>query len=158
MRLLFVFHLFITSFLAAAQTKADSIKLIKESLKLYDLSFTDAEVDSMLDGLNENKDVYFKMHKLYPANDLAYPFAFIPAPGLKIPSKKEKIAWDIPNRTALPANRNDLAFYSIPQLSSFLLQQRDLSNHRVSREGDPGKCPVSVHRQPVWPVAWQYLL
>ena len=85
MRLLIVFCLLASSFLATAQTKADTIKLVKESLKLYDLSFTDAEVDSMLDGLNENKDVYFKMHKLFPANDLAYPFAFIPAPGLKIP-------------------------------------------------------------------------
>ena len=125
MRLLFVSCLLFSSLIGKAKTKEDSIKLIKESLKFYDLAFTDAEIDSMLDGLNENKDVYFKMHKLFPANDLAYPFAFVPAPGLKVPSKKEKIAWDIPNRTELPANRNDLAFYSIPQLAALIVNKKN---------------------------------
>ena len=151
MRLLFVSCMLFSSLIGNAQTKADSIKLIKESLKFYDLAFTDAEIDSMLDGLNENKDVYFKMHKLFPANDLAYPFAFVPAPGLKVPSKKEKIAWDIPNRTELPANRNDLAFYSIPQLAALIVNKKissvDLTRFfldRLKKWGDTLQCVITL--------------
>jgi Asp-tRNA(Asn)/Glu-tRNA(Gln) amidotransferase A subunit family amidase len=134
-----------------SQTRADSIKGIQNALKYYDLSFTDAEVDSMLDGLKENKEVYYNMHRFYPPNDLTYPFAFIPAPGMKVPSKKEKINWDIPNRTELPANRNELAFYSIPQLSALILNKKISSVEltkffieRLKKWGDTLQCVISL--------------
>ena len=41
---------FFTSLVSAqAQTKADTIQLIRNTVKLYDLDFTDAEADSMLE-------------------------------------------------------------------------------------------------------------
>ncbi len=39
-------------FILKAQTKADSLQLIQNTVKLYDLDFTDAEADSMIGNLN----------------------------------------------------------------------------------------------------------
>lgn len=136
---------------ATAQTKNDSIKLVKDALSLYDLSFTDAEVDSMLDGLKENRDIYYAMHKLYPPNKLAYPFAFNPAIGKKISPQKTTISWNIPANVPLPANRNELAFYSLPQLAS-LLKNKKISSvelttffiTRLKKWGDTLQCVISL--------------
>src|SRR5258705_9379848 len=103
MRYLFTVVLFTTITVAEAQTRADSSQLIRNTVKWYDLDFTDAEADSMLGNLNNYLLSYKGMHKTLPANDIPYPFAFNPAPpGKKISSKKEKIFWDIPLRTELP--------------------------------------------------------
>ena len=135
-----------------AQTKADSIQLIRNTVKLYDLDFTDAEADSMLGNLNFNLQLYKGLHKTLPANDIPYPFAFHPAPiGFKVPAKKEKITWDIPLRTQLPANRSDLAFYSIPQLAALILTKKissaDLTRFfidRLKKWGDTLECVISL--------------
>src|SRR5689334_18494961 len=86
--------------LAQAQTRSDSVQFVRNMVKMYDLDYTEAEADSMLGNLNFNLTLYKGLHKSYPANDLAFPFAFNPAPpGMKVPTKKEKIFWDIPMRT-----------------------------------------------------------
>lgn len=151
MRYLFLFAFSISCMAAISQTKSDSIKLVQDALKLYDLSFTEAEVDSMLDGLKENKDVYYKMHQLFPPNDLTYPFAFVPAPGMRVPTRRERISWDIPNQTQLPANRDELAFYSIPQLAALLINKRISSVEltkffieRLKKYGDTLQCVISL--------------
>jgi Asp-tRNA(Asn)/Glu-tRNA(Gln) amidotransferase A subunit family amidase len=136
---------------ATAQTKADSIQLVKNALSLSDLSFTDAEADSMLDGLKENRDVFYAMHQLYPPNNLAYPFAFNPAIGKKIPQQKTTISWNIPANVQLPANRNELAFYSLPQLAS-LIKNKKISSveltsffiNRLKKWGDTLQCVISL--------------
>src|ERR1700751_3333182 len=72
--------------------KADSIRLLEETVKLYDLAFSDAEADSMLDDVNFNIQLYKSLHQTLPKNDIPYPFAFSPVPfGVKIPSKKIKL-------------------------------------------------------------------
>ena len=65
------------------------------------------------------------MHRTLPTNDIQFPFAFNPAPaGMKIPKKQYKIYWDVPLKTELPANKNELAFYSIPQLASLIMNKK----------------------------------
>ena len=72
------------------------------------------------------------MHRYYPPNDLRYPFAFNPAPvGTKISSVREKINWTFP-KAGLPANRNELAFYSIPQLAS-LIKSKKISSAELTQ-------------------------
>ena len=108
-----------------AQTKADSIKLIQQSVNLLDLDFTDAEADSMIGSINGNFQLYKAMHRTLPTNDIQFPFAFNPAPaGMKIPKKQFRIYWDVPTQTKLPANKNELAFYSIPQLASLIMNKK----------------------------------
>src|SRR6266513_3705095 len=139
----------ITSF---AQTKSDTIQLIRNTVKLYDLDFTDAEADSMMDNINYDLGLYKGMHKTLPTNDIPFPFTFNPAPlGTKVPTKKIKINWDIPAKVELPANRNDLAFYSIPQLASLIINKKISSVvltkffiDRLKKWGDTLECVIAL--------------
>ena len=125
-------------FAAHSQTKADSILLVRQTVNLYDLDFTEAEADSMLESITDFYQLYKGLHRTLPANNIPYPFAFNPAPaGMKIATKKEKISWNIPLRTELPANKNELAFYSLPQLASLIVNKKissvDLTKFFIAR-------------------------
>lgn len=133
MKYLFAF-IFCAAFTTAqAQTKTDTIQLIRNTVKLYDLDFTDAEADSMIDNLNYNLQLYKGLHQTLPANDIPFPFAFNPAPyGYVVPAKQEKIKWDISKDVQMPANKNDLAFYSIMQLAS-LIKNKKISSVELTK-------------------------
>lgn len=116
-----------------AQTKADSIEQIKQWVKWYDLDFSFAEADSMLSEVKDFTAVYKKMHRELPANDMPYPFAFHPAPyGFSIPVDQQKISWNIAAGILLPANKNELAFYSILQLAS-LIKNKQISSVELTK-------------------------
>ncbi|HEY6063276.1 MAG TPA: amidase [Chitinophagaceae bacterium] len=152
MRYFFTALLFTSLVAAKAQTRADSVQLIRNTVKWYDLDFTDAEADSMLGNEINYLQLYKGMHKILPANDIPYPFAFHPAPaGMKISTKRERIFWDIPLRTELPANKNDLAFYSIPQLAALIVNKKissvDLTKffiERLKKWGDTLECVITL--------------
>jgi Asp-tRNA(Asn)/Glu-tRNA(Gln) amidotransferase A subunit family amidase len=135
-----------------SQTRKDSIQLIRNTVKLYDLDFTEAEGDSMLGNLNNYTNLYKGMHKTLPSNDLPYPFAFNPAPvGFKLPEKRIRINWDVPTNTELPVNKNDLAFYSIPELASLIINKKissvDLTKffiERLKKWGDTLECVITL--------------
>ncbi|HYM94795.1 MAG TPA: amidase family protein, partial [Chitinophagaceae bacterium] len=119
--------------IAQAQTKSDTIQLIRNTAKLYDLDFTNAEADSMIGNLNGNFQLYKGMHRTLPTNDIPYPFAFNPLPhGYSVPTKQEKVNWDIPKNVAMPSNKNDLAFYSILQLAS-LIKNKKISSVELTK-------------------------
>ncbi len=134
------------------QNKQDSIRQVQETLKWYDLSFADAEADSMLDDLRSNIRLYQRMHQSFPSNSLPYPFAFVPAPVKRdLPTKEEKIGWTVPIKAELPANRNELAFYSVQQLASLIIQKKissvDLTRFfldRLKKWGDTLECVISL--------------
>jgi Asp-tRNA(Asn)/Glu-tRNA(Gln) amidotransferase A subunit family amidase len=152
MRQLLTFFLCTTIIITQAQTRADSILAIRDNVRWYDLDFTDAEADSMIGNMNNYLLLYKSMHKTFPANDIPYPFAFNPAPaGMKVSVKREKIYWDIPLRTEVPANKNDLAFYSIPQLASLIRYKKissvDLTKFfidRLKKWGDTLECVITL--------------
>ena len=152
MKYIFISLLCLPFLSVKSQTRNDSVQLIRNTVKLYDLDFTDAEADSMIGNLNGYSLLYKGMHKTLPANDIPFPFAFNPAPpGMKISSKKEKITWDIPLRLELPANRNELAFYSIPQLASLILNKKISSVEltkffiaRLKKWGDTLECVITL--------------
>src|ERR1041384_1321547 len=119
MKQIFVGALLFFVLISHAQTKSDTVQLIRNSAKLFDLDFTDAEADSMIGNINGRMQLYKAMHKTLPTNDIPYPFAFNPLPfGEKVPTNQQKLVWDIPKNVQMPANKNDLAFYSILQLAS----------------------------------------
>src|SRR4051812_37421348 len=78
----------------------------------------------MLDNVKDYTENYKALHKTLPTNDIPYPFAFDPLPhGEMIPTKQEKINWDIPT-IQMPSNKNELAFYSIMQLASLIKNKK----------------------------------
>lgn len=118
---------------ALAQSHSDSLRFLQQAATLFDLNFTEAEADSLQGNILLYKSIYSRMHKELPKNDLAFPFAFNPAPyGYVVPTKQAKIVWGIPVSTALPANRNELAFYSIMQLAS-LVKNKKISSVDLTR-------------------------
>ena len=147
-----LFILLLAAISSAAQTKNDTIAQVRAFANWYDLEFTEPEADSMLAELRDMKNTYRAMHKTYPPNDLVYPFAFQPAPpGFNIPVKQAKINWNIPANVTLPANREDLAFYSIPQLAS-LIKNKKISSveltkfflNRLKKWGDTLECVITL--------------
>ena len=129
--LAFIFLFFSLS--SFAQSKSDSILLLQKTGSLYDLELTGAEADSMLENIAYYKSIYSEMHKELPKNSLPFPFAFNPAPiGYKVPVAQQKINWNIPSNTALPANRNDLSFYSLLQLAS-LIKNKKISSLELTK-------------------------
>lgn len=139
------------TFSSSAQSRTDTLRHLQENLRWSDLEFTEAETDSMLDGLLEYKALYAALHKRMPPNQLVFPFAFTPAPGLRVSTRRERINWDVPAGISLPERRDDLAFYSIPQLAS-LLQQKKISSveltrfflDRLKKYGDTLQCVITL--------------
>ncbi len=119
---------------------------------LAGLQFTAAEKDSMVTGLRDNARVLDQMHKLNLPNSQPFPFAFNPAPfNYKVNQKQEKVNWSIPSNVQVPANRNELAFYSIPQLASLIKNKKissvDLTRFfldRLKKWGDTLECVISL--------------
>src|SRR6476619_5028433 len=82
--------LIILSMQVFGQSHQDTIHNLQQTATLYDLNFTDAEADSMIGNIANWKKIYVRMHEQLPKNDLAFPFAFQPAPpGTKIPSAQK---------------------------------------------------------------------
>jgi Asp-tRNA(Asn)/Glu-tRNA(Gln) amidotransferase A subunit family amidase len=138
MKKTFLFFALLLSLQTIAQSHNDTIKILEQTAGLYDLNFTDAEADSMISNIASWKRIYVNMHKQLPKNDLAFPFAFNPAPsGFKVPVIQQKINWEIPVNISLPKNKNDLAFYSILQLASLIKNKKitsvDLTKFFIER-------------------------
>src|SRR5688572_1578499 len=152
MRYIYALIFQLVSFITIAQTKTDSIRMVGEMVKFFDLGFTDSELDSMMEGMKENYDLYRKMHKLYPPNDLPFPFAFHPAPyGMNITRTPQTVTMPLHLGMQMPANRNELAFYSIPQLAG-LLKSKKISSvqltqffiDRLKKWGDTLECVITL--------------
>jgi Asp-tRNA(Asn)/Glu-tRNA(Gln) amidotransferase A subunit family amidase len=141
----------LTSTIAIQAQTIDSAT-VTQAAQLAALSFTTAEKDSMLEGLKDNVRVYESMHRQSIPNSLSYPFAFHPAPpGYAIPTKQIAIHWNIPAATALPKNKNELAFYSVLQLAS-LIKNKKISSveltqfflNRLKKWGDTLECVITL--------------
>src|SRR5258705_3902900 len=125
MRFPVFFFLYTIPLIAFPQTHSDTVQFLRNSVKLYDLDFTDGEADSMMGTIYGRMQLYKAMHKTLPTNDIPFPFAFNPLPfGEKVPTDQKKIVWDIPKNVQMPANKNELSFYSILQLASLVKNKK----------------------------------
>ncbi len=129
---------------------------VRIAAKLADIRFTNAEIDSMYEGVLENLALYKRMHGIDLPNSVPMSLVQWPlTPGTPlprpIPAVGKKNDWGIPKNVSLPANRNELAFYSIPQLAS-LLKHKKISSEELTRffierirtYGDTLQCVISV--------------
>jgi len=94
--------------------------------KLFDLRFTPAKRDSILSGLENNLHLYQYLHQNNLYNDVPLSMGFDPLlRGTPYDLRQKAISWNLPSEVSLPANRSDLAFYSIPELASLLKRKKD---------------------------------
>ncbi|HYO20801.1 MAG TPA: amidase [Flavisolibacter sp.] len=152
MRKLFILCAFCTSLTTFSQSHKDSLRFLQQVAGLYDLNFAEAEADSLQGNILFYKTIYQRMHRELPKNDLAFPFAFNPAPyGFTVPAKQQKIIWDLPQNVFLPKNKADLAFYTVAQLAS-LIQNKKITSvelttfflNRLKSWGDTLECVITL--------------
>ncbi|GAC1440870.1 MAG: amidase [Sediminibacterium sp.] len=149
-KLLLPFFLLVTivSFAQDTLTKKD----LPAAARLFDLNFTQTEIDTMYEGVQENLQVYRMMHRQSLSNNVPMSLWQSPVlPGMVFNEKQEPMNWNIPGNVQLPANKNDLAFYNILQLASLIRNKKissvELTKYfidRLKKYGDTLQCVISV--------------
>jgi Asp-tRNA(Asn)/Glu-tRNA(Gln) amidotransferase A subunit family amidase len=132
LKYLFSFLPLIIFYSLSAQSPIDT-GTIGIAAQLIDIQLTPKEKDSMLNGLRARARLYQRMHQYNLPNNQPYALAFDPTPrGIQVPVKQQPIKWNLPANVSLPQNRNELAFYSIPQLAS-LIKSKKISSQELTR-------------------------
>lgn len=116
------------------------------------LEFGKAKSDSLLGSVQSRVKIYEKMHSLPLANSVPLATSFSPVlPYMKFDQEQLPVHFSIPAGVDLPANRNDLAFYSIPQLASLIKNKRISSAEltsffldRLKKFGDTLQCVIEL--------------
>ena len=152
MRILFTcFLLSARLFVSAQDTSVQKNDLIS-SAKLFDLSFTTKEIDTLYSDVIDNIANFKAMHNLPLANSVPLSMWQTPVlPGMHFNEVQKPILWKLDNTVQLPANKNDLAFYSIEQLAS-LIKNKKISSlaltqffiERIKKWGDTLQCVISI--------------
>ena len=145
-------YLFLISLIFPATAQEVSIKDIPSAEKMYGLHFTAAKRDSMVNQLNINLKIFQYLHGFNLPNSVPLPQWFDPVlPEMKFNSNQEPVNFSINKNVAIPADKNQLAFYSISQLSSLLRQHKitsvELSRffiERLKKYGDTLHCVISL--------------
>lgn len=100
---------------------------VRQASRIIGLEFTDAEVDSMIENLRDNREDYRDLREYPIPNSLSPALVFDPVPpGKTFVREQESIAWEIPEDVPLPDDRTGLAFYTVRELAS-LVRSRKIS-------------------------------
>jgi len=135
--------------LKAQTTFPDSLAIAADILGL---SFTESELDSMSDGVKRTTQGIKALQDYELPNRVSPALVFDPRPtGFKIEEKQQAINFDIPKNVKLPKDRDDLAFYSVAQLSA-LIKSKQISSveltrffiERLKKYGDTLKCVITI--------------
>ena len=134
--LVLVALLILSGFLAGfkmAQNMAIEKADIKAAQKILDLNFDDNEIAQMLPNINRNLRGVKELHE-YPIDNSTPPALwFKPQKGNRaIAEKQEQILWGLPKDVKLPEDRNELAFYTVAQLS-VLIQERKITSVELTQ-------------------------
>ncbi|MEP6617405.1 MAG: amidase [Ginsengibacter sp.] len=119
--------------------------------KMFGLSFTAADRDSLYDEVKNTASEIKKMHQYHLGNEIQMSLVQTPLlPGMKISKKQMPVVWPHQN-IQMPVNKNDLAFYSIEQLASLLKTKKITSVEltrffieRLKKYGDTLHCVISI--------------
>lgn len=132
----------------------DSITVtdIRSAEKIIRVHFTAAKEDSLLGQVQERAKAYDKMHHLSLANSVPMTMFESPLlPGMKLNKKQLPVQFKIPSGVTVPANKEALAFYSIPQLASLIKNKKITSVEltkffisRLKKYGDTLHCVISL--------------
>ncbi len=120
--------------------------------RIIAMSFTDAERDSMLDGLNNLLKNYASIRSIPIPNDIMPSLLFHPLPsGFKIAPGRSSFTMTSPGHVERPADLEELAFASIGQLSELIRTRKitslDLTQMylaRLKRYGPKLECVITL--------------
>lgn len=128
--LLFSTFIFSSSF---AQDKKITKGNIQHAEKIIGIDFNDAERDSMLDNLNEQLENYQKIWSLNLPNRIPPSISFNPIPvGFRFDKKQNPIQFSNYSNVKLPANKDDLAYFSIGELAH-LIKSKQITSTELTQ-------------------------
>lgn len=155
MRIVFTSLLLSFGIFVSAQDTSIQKKDLISAAKLIDLSFTTKEIDTLYSDVIDNLANYKAMHNLSLPNSVPLSMWQTPVvPGMHFNKVQNPIAWKLDNTVQLPANKNDLAFYTIEQLAS-LIKNKKISSlaltqffiERIKKWGDTLQCVISLQEE-----------
>lgn len=131
--LLLLLTAFIFGFAVAKVDHPITAALVSQAGRLIGIEFSDEHNEMMVRSLEMNRNAYEAIQAFELKNEIAPALVFdhLPA-GYQPPALQGRIQWDIPVDVELPADRNELAFYSIPELAS-LIRGRKISSEELTR-------------------------
>jgi Asp-tRNA(Asn)/Glu-tRNA(Gln) amidotransferase A subunit family amidase len=133
---------------AATVTK----EMLREAAVVAGLTFTEQQLDRMLEGVNKNVSLYEAVRKVPLDNSVAPPFYFNPVvPGMKIDRAKRRFRRSASPRVTRPTNLEAAAFWPVTQLAE-LIRTKQVSSveltemylERVKRFNPKLLCVVNV--------------
>src|SRR5437879_166193 len=107
----------ISSSHAQTQTNPITREMVNEAQKLIGLDFSEAKVDLMLPDLKGQLDNFEILRRFPLSNGVPPAISFNPLPvGMKIETRRAKPRFSSSGKVRLPANLDELAFYSVGEL------------------------------------------
>jgi Asp-tRNA(Asn)/Glu-tRNA(Gln) amidotransferase A subunit family amidase len=118
----------------------------------FDLSFTQAERDSLFQGLRDYQRSIQAIHQYILMNEVPMSLWFDPVPsGFKKESVQKAIDWGMPREVKLPANKEELVFYPVYKLAALIKSKKITSTKltrlyldRIKKYSDTLVCVVSI--------------
>ncbi|WP_420388529.1 amidase [Roseivirga sp.] len=110
------------------QDDSVSAEEIMAAQKVLDLNFNQNEVDQLLRNVNQTLNGIKELHGYEIDNSVPPAFTFRPQhTGKAIPTTQQAQRWELPQSVEMPANRNELAFYTVAELS-VLIRERKITS------------------------------
>lgn len=129
--------------------------MVAQAAELIGLEFTEAEIDSMMDGLNRQRNAYQELRADTITNDVPPAIVFNPLPlGYRVPEKQIHIKYSTIRKVKLPTNKNDLAFYSVQELAH-LIKSKQISSvdltkffiERLKKHDKTLHCVITINEE-----------
>jgi Asp-tRNA(Asn)/Glu-tRNA(Gln) amidotransferase A subunit family amidase len=106
---------------------------IENTESIIGLQFTDAERDSMLQSLEDQKINYKKIRDVKLKNSVPPSILFNPIPvGFTFPQGSADVKFSDYSYTVMPANKDELAFYTIGQLAE-LIKTKQITSTELTK-------------------------
>lgn len=110
-----------------------STKKASYASEFFGIEFSKDELDVNLDKLISLRDNYEKIRELEMPNAVMPSILFNPLPvGFKFNKKQEEVKWSKLDNVKLPDNMNDLAFYTVGELS-VLIKNKKISSVELTK-------------------------
>ena len=116
-----------------AQDMAIKASDIQGAQKILDLNFDDNEIEMLLRNVERTREGMKELHAFDIDNSIPPVLWFKPPKGGKpIPAEQAAIQWDLPKNVPMPDDMNELAFYTVAELS-VLIRERKVTSVELTR-------------------------
>src|ERR1043166_7014768 len=117
----------------AAQTNALTHEAVVGAQDAIGLSFSSNKIEMLRPGLRDQRAKFDTLHKFPLSNSIPPAVMFNPIPvGVKLEPGRKRFKMSSPGAVKLPANPDDLAFYSVAELGR-LIKTRQITSEKLTR-------------------------